>query len=217
MSLNSAIRGIQIRDEVAGAGLTKDGSGNLQVNVDDSSLEIDTDVVQVKASGITNDMLAGSIVDAKLDSDYIQTSEVDGATIEFGTSLNIKALGVGTGQLANEAVEVGKIAINNAEVDGYVLAWSDSGYMEWVVQANPTEDYITEAEILFEDESANCDDVEVAFTLASAPVANSVAVYLNGLLQQEGSGKDYTIASTTVTFALAPATGDILLIHYIAT
>ena len=217
MSLNSAIRGIQIRDEVAGAGLTKDGSGNLQVNVDDSSLEIDTDVVQVKASGITNDMLAGSIGDAKLDSDYIQTSEVDGATIEFGTSLNIKALGVGTGQLANEAVEVGKIAINNAEVDGYVLAWSDSGYMEWVVQANPTEDYITESEILFEDKSANCDSSEVEFVLASAPVPNSVAVFLNGLIQQEGSGKDYTIAGTTITFALAPATGAILLVHYIAT
>ena len=44
----------------AGAGMTKSGN-TLDVQVDDSSIEIASDTLQVKASGITNDMLAGSI------------------------------------------------------------------------------------------------------------------------------------------------------------
>ena len=44
----------------AGAGLTKSGN-TLAVQVDDSSIEINSDTLQVKASGITNAMLAGSI------------------------------------------------------------------------------------------------------------------------------------------------------------
>lgn len=49
----------------AGDGLVKNGN-ELSVNVDDSSLEIVGDALQVKDAGITNDMLAGSISNAKL-------------------------------------------------------------------------------------------------------------------------------------------------------
>ena len=49
----------------AGAGLTLTGT-EFSVNVDDSSIEINTDTLRVKAAGITNDMLAGSIQNAKL-------------------------------------------------------------------------------------------------------------------------------------------------------
>jgi hypothetical protein len=49
----------------AGEGLTKTGD-TLDVNVDDSSIEIASDALQVKALGITNGMLAGSIANAKL-------------------------------------------------------------------------------------------------------------------------------------------------------
>ena len=44
----------------AGDGLTKSGN-TLAVQVDDSSIEINSDTLRVKASGITNAMLAGSI------------------------------------------------------------------------------------------------------------------------------------------------------------
>tara|TARA_Y100000401_G_scaffold117574_1_gene127286 strand:+ start:7795 stop:9282 length:1488 start_codon:yes stop_codon:yes gene_type:complete len=49
----------------AGAALTKTGN-RLDVQVDDSSIEVSSDALQVKASGITNAMLAGSIANAKL-------------------------------------------------------------------------------------------------------------------------------------------------------
>ena len=45
---------------VAGAALTKSGN-TLNVGVDDSSIEVNSDALRVKASGITNAMLAGSI------------------------------------------------------------------------------------------------------------------------------------------------------------
>ena len=49
----------------AGDALTKTGN-QLDVAVDDSSIEISSDALQVKASGITNAMLAGSIANSKL-------------------------------------------------------------------------------------------------------------------------------------------------------
>ena len=45
---------------IAGAALTKSGN-TLNVGVDDSSIEVNSDALRVKASGITNAMLAGSI------------------------------------------------------------------------------------------------------------------------------------------------------------
>lgn len=74
---------------------------------------------------------------------------------------------------------------------------------------------IVEGDIQKEDESANCNGSQVEFTLASTPIANSVMVFLNGQLQIEGLGKNYSISSTTITFATAPLTDDTLIVHYI--
>ena len=49
----------------AGAALTKSGN-QIDVAVDDSSVEVNADALRVKASGITNAMLAGSIANEKL-------------------------------------------------------------------------------------------------------------------------------------------------------
>ena len=88
--------GQDIRIDASAAG---DGlgylAGVLNVNVDDSSIETNADILRVKALGITDAMLAGSISDSKLLQDYIQTSEVDDASIEFsGGTLNVKVDGI---------------------------------------------------------------------------------------------------------------------------
>jgi hypothetical protein len=84
-----------------------------------------------------------------------------------------------------------------------------------VLSADAVADNIVEADIQKEDESGNCNGANTTFTLTSTPVTNSVQVFLNGLLQQEGSGKDYTLSGTTVEFTTAPLTGDILIVHYL--
>ena len=63
---------------IDGAGLGT-SAGELVVNVDDSSIEINSDSLRVKAAGITNAMLAGSIANDKLvnDSVTLGTTGVD--------------------------------------------------------------------------------------------------------------------------------------------
>ena len=58
----------------AGAALTKTGN-QLDVAVDGSSIEITTDALNVKALGITNAMLAGSITRSKLANPFIRLAD----------------------------------------------------------------------------------------------------------------------------------------------
>jgi hypothetical protein len=55
----------------------------------------------------------------------------------------------------------------------------------------------------------------VTFTLAHVPVANTDALFLNGLRQKKGISNDYTISGATITFNTAPMTGSVLLADYI--
>ena len=63
----------------AGNALTKTGN-TLDVAVDDSSIEVSSDALRVKASGITNAMLAGSIAISKLSGAQISFSD-DSSTV----------------------------------------------------------------------------------------------------------------------------------------
>ena len=63
----------------AGAALTKTGN-QLDVAVDDSSIEVSSDALQVKALGITNAMLAGSIANAKLANSAITVTDGSNST-----------------------------------------------------------------------------------------------------------------------------------------
>ena len=75
---------------VAGDGLAA-SSGVLAVGVDDSSIELNSDALRVKALGVTNAMLAGSIANAKLANSAITiagTSTSLGGSITAATILN---------------------------------------------------------------------------------------------------------------------------------
>ena len=161
---NTKIRGVQINAEVAGYGLKKDASSNLELDLN----ELTAVVVDVSADEI-------ALIDAT-DASSKKESIADLVTAMAGTGLT---------------------ALNG------------------VLSADSVSDNIVEGDIQKEDESANCNGATTDFTLSNTPLANSVQVYLNGLLQQEGSGNDYTVAGTVVTFADAPVTGDLLIIHYI--
>ena len=76
---------IDISDDtnlVGGDGLALTGD-TLSVNVDDSSLEINSDTLRVKALGVTNAMLAGSIANSKLSN---STVSYGGISVALGAS-----------------------------------------------------------------------------------------------------------------------------------
>ena len=84
--------GIALSQSVAGDGLSL-VNGVLGVNVDNSSIEISGDAIQVMASGITNDMLSGSI-----DINKLEYSTISG--VSLGNSLF--TLSAGNGLTGND-------------------------------------------------------------------------------------------------------------------
>jgi len=57
---------LHLADTAAGAGLSRNASNGLDVNVDDTTIEIAADTLRIKDAGITNAKLAGSIDRSKL-------------------------------------------------------------------------------------------------------------------------------------------------------
>jgi len=96
----------------AGAALSKTGN-QLDVNVDNSSIEVTTDALNVKALGITNAMLAGSIATSKLAQPFFfisdETSTV--AQINLNQTLRINAgEGIDTTISGNTINIIGELA-----------------------------------------------------------------------------------------------------------
>ena len=101
----------------AGAALTKSGN-QMDVAVDDSSVEVNADALRVKALGITNAMLAGSIDGAKMEN-FVFTDEGStqgqvqiGNPMEFlaGEGLNTSASG-NTLTIAGELASTSNIGV----------------------------------------------------------------------------------------------------------
>ena len=53
-----------------------------------------------------------------------------------------------------------------------------------------------------------------SFTIANAPTSGSEELFVNGVLQDYGSGNDYTISGTTLTLVVPPLSTDKLRINY---
>ena len=224
MSLNTAIRNAQIKED-ADIALNKihdmadtkvmigSGAGNAEYALNG---DITMSNVGLTAIGATK------VTDAMINDDVASGLAGDGLAATAGViRLDINELTAAVVDVANDSiaiVDANDVNTSRKEaIADLISAIAGTGLTATagVLSADAITDNITESDIQVEDESANCDDVEVDFEISNTPIANSVQVYLNGLLQQEGSGKDYTISGTTITFAVAPAAGDILIIHYI--
>ena len=69
--------------------------------------------------------------------------------------------------------------------------------------------------VVRETPSGSVNGTNTSFTLAFTPVSGSESVFLNGILQEPGSGNDYTIAADTITFLFTPVSGDKIRVSYI--
>lgn len=54
----------------------------------------------------------------------------------------------------------------------------------------------------------------IYFTLANTPLSGTEMIYVDGLLQEGGIGKDYTLTTNTITFATAPLASCVILASY---
>lgn len=74
----------------------------------------------------------------------------------------------------------------------------------------------SETVVTRETPSGTVDGTNDEFELAHNPVSGSEQVFVNGILQDAGSGNDYQIASTTITFesGAIPQTGDKVRVSY---
>ncbi len=67
--------------------------------------------------------------------------------------------------------------------------------------------------VIGETPSGTINGSNVTFTLAHTPANAALSLYLNGA-RLSGGGVDYTLATATITFVVAPKTGNILLADY---
>ena len=95
----------------AGAALTKDGN-QLDVAVDNSSVEVSTDALRVKALGVTNAMLAGSIQTTKLANPFITLTDESSTTGKVYLEENLDFL---AGEGINTIVDNNSIRIEGED------------------------------------------------------------------------------------------------------
>ena len=107
------ITGVTAGDGLTGGG--NSGAVTLAVQVDDSSLELASDTVQVRFGGITNDMLAGSIVNGKLSNSSVS---INSNSVSLGGSVTLD-----TGDFS----ENGNLFFTNERVDDRVNALIQGG------------------------------------------------------------------------------------------
>ncbi len=104
----------------AGSALTKSGN-TLNVGVDDSSIEVSSDALRVKASGITNAMLAGSID---------LTAKVTGALPVGNGGTGLTAAAKGTVIVANSANTLSALDGGGSN-DGILAYTASSDTIAW--------------------------------------------------------------------------------------
>lgn len=143
----------------------------------------------------------------------------------------IKDLAVTSAKLANGAVTLTKLGAltvkgqligydgtnHNAVsvgTDGQVLtadSASANGF-KWAASTG----YTAANFVTGEAPTGTIDGTNATFTLANTPVSGTVRVFVNGVRMNSGTGNDYTISGTTITFLTGaiPQTGDVILCDY---
>jgi len=181
--------GLRLKSAVAGDGLDLSAGQILSVNVDDSSIETNSDTLRVKAEGVTNAMLAGSIANAKLlnsavtitagsglqtggsvslGSSVTVNAKVDDSSIEVDSTSNelqVKAAGITNAMLAG-SIENVKLANSTISFGGVQLALGAS-------DATPAFDLADATNLPTTSLTGTVTNAQLAGSIANAKLANS--------------------------------------------
>ena len=212
-----------------GAGIIANGVTNaIDVNVDDVTLEIVTDVVRVKTITQANINISGSLafnnnqalefILENLASDpaagnagrLIWRTDLLQIKVDDGTNFITLAGGGGGGHvIKDEAVSLPQRSVM-AFVGAGVTATDFGGETVVTIPGGGAgafaKDLVTVANVV-SDKTIN---------LANTPISNSEIVAWNGLLLRPGASNDYTITGSTVTLnaSVTLTIGDEILVVY---
>ena len=129
------ITGVTAGDGLTGGGTS--GGVTLAVGVDDSSIEINSDALRVKASGITNAMLAGSIATSKIGSGTFADARIASSNVTQHSG-DITSLGTLT-----------SLTVDHITIDGSTI--TDSGTLDFNIGGDLTFD-VDGSDIHFKDD-----------------------------------------------------------------
>ena len=138
---DAGITATQIATSVAGAGLAGGAGTALSVNVDDSSIEINTDTLRVKAGGISNAMIAaGAVTSASIAADAVDTVHIADDAIE-SAQIADNAVALGTQTTGNYVATLGSgtgvtIGSNTGEGSSPTIAVDYGADANTAVQGN---------------------------------------------------------------------------------
>jgi hypothetical protein len=114
---DGAVTSAKLNAGVAGSGLSGGAGTALAVNVDDSTIEINSDTLRLKDAGITSAKLASAVAGSGLSggAGTALAVNVDGSTIEINSdTLRVKDLGITSGKLDNNLTLAGNVTGNPA-------------------------------------------------------------------------------------------------------
>lgn len=194
----------------AGDGLAA-SSGAFSVNVDDSSIETNSDSLRVKALGVTNAMLAGSIADTKLNQittgDKVAGSAVQlaGTTaLEDSTGLRLKAATAGVGLAISSqvlSVDLNELAAADIDVANDSIA---------IIDANDSNASKKES---IADLVAGIAGAGLSAASGQLSVqGNSVNIAVDGTNLSEGYNYATGSAGGTVLLPASPSVGDVVTV-----
>ena len=198
----------------AGAGLTKTGN-QLDVNVDDSTVEVSNDTLQVKDAGITSAKLANvSVTTAKISTAVAGDGIAGGNGVALSVDLNqltaavldVSADSIAFVDATDNSTKKESVADFAAALAGSGLASSSGALTAARLSSNDQ----------FEAASATSSDGDTAGVTIAATPEGMVMIFVNGMQQELGQGvktKDCYFSAdggTTARAVSAIASGDTL-------
>lgn len=183
----------------AGNGLTKTGN-QLDVQVDDSTIEIVGDTLQVKDGGITTDKIGSDAVDLGSQVQGVLSAQKGGTGYSNDWTDGDLLIGdTDSGDPIRAKLTAGSgISVTNAGGSITIAATGSAGYQRATTV------------------SGTQDSSNKIFTIGNALSSGSEQVFLNGQLLTPGSSNDYVLSGTTLTFQAAmtaPAATDVIRVY----
>lgn len=219
----------------AGTGVTLSGStvnvnsanGGIVVNADNIELKLSADnTLRIKGDGLALKALGPGQVFVGDNSSIAQAITLTGdVTVDSAGVVTISPGAVGATAITNYSLSLQKLADGTAP--GQIIVTDASNHAAYVT---PTGDVtvsstgvltinpatvVRVADIIKRETPIGLvDGANTAFTLANTPKTGTEDVYVNGVLQEGGSGNDYTISGGTITMLFALQAGDKLRVSY---